>query len=137
MTSVPADVQSEHVAPASTVPSAREPEFMQLDMLAQIDPGADFDHGHPGTIIPFPVERTSSYQEYLQSPEWREQRENALRLARHRCQPCNTRHQLEVHHRTYDRVGRERLDDLTVLCRPHHELFHRYGRLVNNRRQAG
>jgi hypothetical protein len=35
-----------------------------------------------------------------------------------RGQLCNGRGVLQLHHRTYERVGDERLDDLTVLCKP-------------------
>jgi replicative DNA helicase len=31
---------------------------------------------------------------------------------------------LEVHHRTYERIGQERSEDLTVLCDVCHGLFH-------------
>ena len=43
---------------------------------------------------------------------------------RPRCQLCNTGGSLQVHHRTYQRRGYERLDDLTVLCRKCHERQH-------------
>jgi hypothetical protein len=119
------------------LPITREPEFRQLDMLGQLDAQAEPDTEDPDNVVRFPIERTRTYQEYLQSPEWQEKRDEVLGQARHRCRVCNSRHQLEVHHRTYDRVGHERSDDLTVLCRPCHELFHRYGRLGRSRRQAG
>ena len=34
----------------------------------------------------------------------------------YRCQICYTSHRLEVHHRTYERLGYEKPSDLTVLC---------------------
>ena len=37
---------------------------------------------------------------------------------------CNGTEGLDVHHRTYDRVGAEELDDLTTLCDRCHTLFH-------------
>jgi 5-methylcytosine-specific restriction endonuclease McrA len=114
------------------MPATGEPEFQQLDMLGQLDPWADIDTEDPENVIQFPSERTRSYQEYLASPEWQGTRDDALHQAKHRCHICNSRHQLEVHHRTYERIGRERPDDLTVLCRPCHALFHRYGRLVRS-----
>lgn len=119
------------------MPVTDDPEFRQLDMLGQLEARADTEAEDPDNVIRFPVERTHTYQEYLQSPKWQEIREDALRQARHRCRICNSRHQLEVHHRTYDRIGHERPDDPTVLCRPCHELFHRHGQLVRSREQAG
>jgi hypothetical protein len=64
------------------------------------------------------------YHAYLQTPEWAEKRQAALEDAGQRCQLCNSPSALNVHHRTYERVGRERLGDLTVLCRRCHEKFH-------------
>jgi 5-methylcytosine-specific restriction endonuclease McrA len=65
------------------------------------------------------------YAEYLLTGEWRNRRAMALAWAGHRCQVCNTNdEELHVHHRVYTRRGRERPEDLIVLCRTHHELFH-------------
>lgn len=68
--------------------------------------------------------RTMPYDEYLQTPEWLERREQALDRAERRCQICYTPDNLNVHHRTYERRGNERPSDLTVLCERHHYLFH-------------
>lgn len=73
------------------------------------------------------------YLAYLRSPEWRERAMDALDRAGHRCQVCNADRwfsPLEVHHRTYERVGREAPGDLTVLCRDCHDLFHAHGKLA-------
>jgi hypothetical protein len=60
------------------------------------------------------------YLAYLQSGTWRTKRNRALTLAAYRCERCGTGRQLEVHHRTYDRLGREWDQDLEVLCRDCH-----------------
>lgn len=68
---------------------------------------------------------TMPYRDYLETPEWRAQRDEALTRAGHRCQLCNRgRGELNVHHRTYANRGYERADDLIVLCRPCHAGFH-------------
>jgi hypothetical protein len=64
------------------------------------------------------------YAEYLKTDEWKAQRRSALVFARNRCQVCNGRKRLEVHHRTYERLGNEDPSDLTVLCSTCHKLFH-------------
>ena len=64
------------------------------------------------------------YSEYLLTPEWQTKREQALERARHRCQLCNSAEHLNVHHRTYERLGNEDIEDLTVLCKACHEHFH-------------
>ena len=64
------------------------------------------------------------YANYLQTPEWRERRLAALERAHYRCQVCYGSLYLQVHHRTYERRGREWPEDLTVLCDACHALFH-------------
>lgn len=66
----------------------------------------------------------AEYAEYLKSPHWVETRRGALERACHRCQLCNTKSRLHVHHRTYERLGHEDATDLTVLCRGCHEKHH-------------
>lgn len=68
----------------------------------------------------------AKYREYLQSPEWQVRRQWALARAGYRCQVCNGQGVLDCHHRTYERVGREHPEDVTVLCRRCHQLFHGY-----------
>lgn len=69
------------------------------------------------------------YSEYLKTEWWRQRRLKALTWAEHRCQVCNADNRLEVHHRTYERLGHERDADLVVLCRDCHGLFHDNGEL--------
>ena len=48
-----------------------------------------------------------------------------LRAVGHRCQVCNGGvGTLDVHHRTYERLGQELDEGLTVLCRACHSIFH-------------
>lgn len=68
--------------------------------------------------------RTMDYHEYLKTPEWAEKREQVLERDGYRCRVCNTRENPQVHHRTYARRGNEDLNDLTTLCKYHHEVFH-------------
>lgn len=67
---------------------------------------------------------TRDYREYLRSEDWHVVRGLALERALGRCQGCNTTEHLETHHRTYDRLGFERADDLTVLCAACHTAVH-------------
>ena len=66
------------------------------------------------------------YYEYIQSEGWRQPANEAKRRAGYRCRVCNrssSQVTLDAHHRTYDRLGHEDPDDITVLCRDCHELF--------------
>jgi hypothetical protein len=67
-----------------------------------------------------------AYHAYLQSDAWRALFNQALDRAGHRCQLCNRSNGLQAHHRTYERVGHELLDDLTVLCDDCHIMFHQH-----------
>ena len=70
--------------------------------------------------------RAMSYRDYLRTPEWRRTRAAALLRADHRCSLDVTHgDDLEVHHRTYERLGEELANDLTVLCKPCHQLHHK------------
>lgn len=68
--------------------------------------------------------RAMPYEEYLQTPEWLGKRELALQKADNHCQVCNSIINLQVHHRTYENLGNENLQDLVVLCNDCHELYH-------------
>lgn len=64
------------------------------------------------------------YTTYMQSPEWRKVRDRALEFWKCRCCICFGLDQVEVHHRTYERLGHEWLSDVVCLCKPCHALFH-------------
>jgi hypothetical protein len=66
---------------------------------------------------------TNSYDAYMQSPEWQKRRDRFL--ARHnQCFVCNSREDLEVHHKSYARLGSEYDRDLATLCKKHHQELH-------------
>ena len=73
----------------------------------------------------------SDYHEYINSYEWWEKATLAKWRAWERCQVCNGTEQLEAHHRTYERLGYEDRDDITVLCRDCHQVFHDNRRLAD------
>ena len=78
---------------------------------------------HPHGRQPAP---TVNYQAYILSDAWRAKAESAKKRAGYRCQLCNSHRdevQLETHHRTYERLGHEDPEDLTVLCADCHGLF--------------
>lgn len=58
----------------------------------------------------------AEYKAYLGSKRWAGKRKRRLRRDNKTCQTCGETMGLEVHHRTYERVGRERLSDLVTLC---------------------
>jgi 5-methylcytosine-specific restriction endonuclease McrA len=66
------------------------------------------------------------YRSYIASPEWRAKREEMKRRSKrgYSCAPCGATDRLDLHHRTYKRLGNERLSDLMWLCRPCHDAVH-------------
>lgn len=70
--------------------------------------------------------RTLPYEQYLQTVEWRQRRNRALARAAWRCQGagCDSQRELQVHHRTYERLGAELDEDLEVLCGRCHRAEH-------------
>ena len=69
------------------------------------------------------VLRFQTYQEYLQGEHWREARAAAIARSP-RCALCPREEPpFHVHHRTYERLGEELPEDLTVLCALCHETY--------------
>lgn len=66
----------------------------------------------------------SRYDEYLLTPHWQEMRRKALRHNFGRCCACGNREDLNVHHLNYDNLYHENVEDLSVLCRRCHEIYH-------------
>lgn len=72
------------------------------------------------------------YNEYIKTEEWRQRAEAAKARAGQRCQICNRaapRVTLTVHHRTFERLGQEQPEDLTVLCHSCYELYDKNRRM--------
>lgn len=67
---------------------------------------------------------TQSYQEYLKTEEWRRRADDARKRAGHRCQLCNSKGLLHVHHRTYEHIFDELPEDLICLCASCHAKHH-------------
>lgn len=67
-----------------------------------------------------------SYDEYLASEHWADLRRRfyASKLFKGRCHACPSRTGLNVHHKTYKRLGHEWLQDLVALCRDCHQAVH-------------
>lgn len=70
----------------------------------------------------------AAYAEYLRSTHWVNKRaEYRASDMPQACVVCGAK-RVDLHHRTYDRIGAERLTDLVPLCREHHGEAHRLRR---------
>lgn len=70
------------------------------------------------------INQEVDYGEYINSPEWKAKAQEAKKRAGYKCQLCNGTKRLDVHHRTYERLGHELDSDLTVLCHKCHSKHH-------------
>jgi 5-methylcytosine-specific restriction endonuclease McrA len=66
-----------------------------------------------------------NYREYLASADWQVKRADAIERAGYRCEVCGLPWGLEVHHKTYERLGNELPEDLACLCWGCHRGLHR------------
>ena len=65
-----------------------------------------------------------TYQEYISgSYAWRKKREERLKIDGNKCVRCGISGvRLEIHHKTYERLFNEHMDDLETLCVPCHDV---------------
>lgn len=67
-----------------------------------------------------------SYKEYLNSSHWYDfKKQYRAAGCRMNCVLCGIT-PIQLHHHTYVRLGNERLEDVTPLCRPHHIGVHEW-----------
>lgn len=71
------------------------------------------------------IERVS-YYEYMSSKRWRVKRRQALDHYGCTCGRCGSDELLQVHHKTYKRLGHELMSDLEILCRDCHMAEHQH-----------
>lgn len=72
-----------------------------------------------------PKRHIQAYAVYIRSDAWNERRRACRNRDHHTCQSCGkTDVQLDVHHKTYQRLFHESLDDLVCLCVPCHDFIH-------------
>lgn len=67
------------------------------------------------------------YDEYLKLPHWQEMRAKVFASRPAICAVCDGVDRLQVHHKTYRRLGHERLRDLMLLCSDCHVMAHSLG----------
>lgn len=65
-----------------------------------------------------------NYKEYLQTEHWQLKREQALKYFNYECSACGTKFNLNVHHKRYDNLFEEKIEDLAVFCKRCHNNFH-------------
>jgi hypothetical protein len=66
----------------------------------------------------------SQYQAYLQSGRWKAFKLSVIAKRGPYCERCKSSHQVQVHHKTYEHIYRERPEDVEILCHSCHESEH-------------
>lgn len=73
---------------------------------------------HGAMSVPKPP---PEYEEYLMSNWWRTFRVKVLKWWDYRCALCYSDKKVDIHHRTYNHLGNEQLNDCVALCRKCHQ----------------
>ena len=66
-----------------------------------------------------------NYKEYLKSEYWLLVKSQVHKRDDYKCVKCESEKNLCVHHRTYEFIGSENLDELVTLCKKCHYSFHK------------
>lgn len=64
------------------------------------------------------------YDAYLKSINWALLRVKALTMVGYKCVACKSTDTLQLHHKHYQTLGEESLDDVVILCKKCHDLLH-------------
>jgi len=64
--------------------------------------------------------KNEEYRKYIHSSQWRQKADERLKLDGGKCCVCGG-DATEVHHLTYENLGKEKMEDLVSLCRRCHE----------------
>ena len=79
----------------------------------------------------------NEYRNYLQSNHWKEIKERYRNSKfKKNCYICHSPNNLDLHHKTYERLGNEFLRDLIYLCRRCHELTHDFFNESQNKKKG-
>jgi hypothetical protein len=82
---------------------------------------------HKRIICKDTKEEFDNYLEYLSSEHWKKLKDKYWHSKLPKsCYVCHTTENLNLHHKTYKRIGREWLADLILLCKKHHQETHEH-----------
>jgi len=64
------------------------------------------------------------YKKYIQSEIWRSFRNRIFKKRGFKCELCDSKKNLQLHHITYERIGKEDENDVIILCQECHKKAH-------------
>ena len=65
-----------------------------------------------------------TYRKYLSSKVWKDKRKRIFKERGSKCNRCETSANLQLHHKTYKRIYKEKDSDLEILCGTCHQKEH-------------
>lgn len=65
-----------------------------------------------------------TYKAYIKSEAWAKRRREYYETHERKCRACGSSRNMNLHHKTYRRLGNERDADLVALCRKCHNNIH-------------
>ena len=70
-------------------------------------------------------EQVIGYPSYLQTNHWKNFRLEVIRERKNECERCFDVVEVpQIHHKTYKRLGKEKISDVTLLCPKCHKIIH-------------
>jgi hypothetical protein len=71
-------------------------------------------------------EKVNNYNDYLKTEHWRIFKENFLasKSSKKKCYCCGNKNNLQIHHKTYKRIGFEKNADVIEVCDNCHRMVH-------------
>jgi len=70
------------------------------------------------------TDKQKIYRKYLQSSEWIELKIDLFEKRGKKCEKCDSKYNIQVHHLTYRNVFNEEPEDLIILCAKCHQKEH-------------
>jgi 5-methylcytosine-specific restriction endonuclease McrA len=58
----------------------------------------------------------AKYNKRISSPQWKNMKRDVAKMRGNKCERCESQFNLALHHKTYERLGKELLSDLELVC---------------------
>lgn len=78
----------------------------------------------PNKVSTLSTPQDGIYKAYIKSPAWFAFRKAIVELRGYKCQLCQSIKDIDLHHMTYKRLGKEDLRDVLLVCRTCHTFIH-------------
>lgn len=76
-----------------------------------------------------------AYEHRIRSSDWKKLKAEVIKARGYKCERCGSGYRLDLHHKTYERLGCERPDDVELVCKWCHPAADHERRLAAERRR--